>query len=305
MKIREMIRRHPANPILTPEQMPFDCYTVFNSGAVRFKDKYVMLLRVEKLDMKCHFYLAVSDDGISFAVNEEPVDYPLRDIEVKHNTHRFDARITEIEGVYYIYHAIWTNFGSSIALAKTTDFVHFDPYPHVSVPANRNAVLFPEKINGLYARLERPQDIDGSGNIWVSYSPDLEFWGKSTPLNVPKYNWSRRKVGAGAVPIKTPYGWLEIYHGTNMTASTENYYLGVLLLDLVDPSKILSAPPEFILASEKEYECFGQTPNVVFTCGAVETDDGQLNIYYGAADTRMCVAQTTIQELLEICGIQC
>lgn len=303
MQIRKMIRRYPQNPILTPEQMPFDCYTVFNSGAIRFKGKYLMLLRAEKFDMSCNFYVATSEDGFNFTVNPNPVDYPLREVEIKHRTHRFDARITEIEGVYYIYHAVWTKFGSSIALVKTTDFINFEPYPYISVPSNRNAVLFPEKINGMYARLERPQDVNGTGNIWISYSPDLEFWGKSTPLNVPNYFWSSRKVGAGAVPIKTSYGWLEIYHGTNITASTENYYLGVMLLDLKDPAKIISAPAQFILASEKDYECVGQVPNVVFTCGAVETDDGQLNIYYGAADTRMCVAQTTIQELLQICGV--
>ncbi len=244
----------------------------------------------------------LSDDGINFKVNPEPIIYPLREIEKKYGGHRFDMRITFLEDTYYCYHAIWlSSLGCSLGLAKTDDFVHFEPLPSVAVPSNRNAILFPEKINGLYARLERPQDVDGSGIIWVSYSPDLIYWGNSKPLDMPNTAWSTQKSGAGAVPIKTSKGWLEIYHATCFTASTENYYLGVMLLDLEDPSKIIAAPQKLILAAEKDYECVGQVPNVVFTGGAIETDDGTLNIYYGGADTRMCLAQTTVDRLVDFC----
>ncbi len=203
----------------------------------------------------------------------------------------------------YVCHAAWLGrWGCGIAMAVTDDFEHFEPMDYLSPPSNRNAVLFPEKIGGRYARLERPQDVNGTGSIWVGYSPDMRYWGDHLPLDIPDNNhWNRTKCGAGAIPIKTPDGWLEIYHATAMTASTENYYLGVMLLDLEDPSIVKYAPSGFILAAEKDYECVGQTPNVVFTGGAVEMPDGTLNLYYGGADTRMCLAQTTVQELVDYC----
>ncbi len=300
---RSPLRRHPENPILTPDEMPFRCYTVFNAGATWFEEKVLLLLRVEDCRRRTNFYVATSDDGVHFRVSPDPIDYPLSETEKRVGpAHRFDMRITRLEDTYYVFHAAWLGaLGCCIGLATTEDFVHFAPMPYLSEPWNRNAVLFPEKINGMYARLDRPQHIDGTGRTWVSYSPDLEFWGRSMPLNVPRTAWSRRKDGAGCIPIKTEHGWLEIYHATATTCSTENYYLGAMLLDLEDPSQVIAAPREFILAAERDYECVGQTPNVVFTGGAVEMPDGALNVYYGCADHRMALAQTTVAELVDIC----
>lgn len=300
--MKSVLERYQNNPILTPDDMPFECYSVFNAGAVRYKDKYLLLLRTEDCTRKVTFYTATSDDGYNFNVNPEPINYPLREIEKEYGGTRFDMRITLLDGTFYVCHALWlAEFGCSSAIAQTDDFVNFRPIDSISVPSNRNGALFPEKINGLYVRLDRPQNIDGSGQIWISYSPDLIYWGNSKPLEMPKTPWSKRKSGAGAIPIKTSKGWLEIYHATSRNASVENYHLGVMLLDLKDPSKVIAAPLQFILAAEKDYECVGQVPNVVFTSGAIETDDGKLNIYYGGADTRMCLAQTSIDRLLEFC----
>jgi beta-1,4-mannooligosaccharide/beta-1,4-mannosyl-N-acetylglucosamine phosphorylase len=294
--------RYKHNPILTPRQMPVDCSAVFNAGAIRFNNKVLLLLRAEDHSRQTQFYVATSDDGIHFDVNPEKINYPVREVERKHGGHRFDMRITAMDGTYYVCHAVWLGkLGCSIAIARTDDFVNYEPIESISVPSNRNAVLFPEKINGLYARLERPQDINGSGQIWVSYSPDLVYWGNAKPLNMDYTAWSTRKSGAGCIPIKTPAGWLEIYHATAMTASSENYYLGAMLLDLHDPSKVIAYPKGFILAAEEVYECVGQVPNVVFTGGAVEMPDGTLNIYYGGADTRVCLAQTTVDRLVDFC----
>ncbi|HTS18151.1 MAG TPA: glycoside hydrolase family 130 protein, partial [Verrucomicrobiae bacterium] len=291
------------NPILTPEQMPFRCYAVFNAGATMFNEGVLLMLRVEGCDRTTSFYIATSEDGVDFDVNPKPIDYPLCTTEKRYGpAHRFDARITLLDGKYYIFHAAWLEpWGCMIGAATTKDFVHFEPLPHLSEPSNRNAVLFPEKINGLYARLDRPQNVPNYGSIWVSYSPDLEFWGRSMPLNLPQAGWIRNKAGAGITPIRTPQGWLEIYHATAPTCSSENYYLGAMLMDLKDPSKVIAAPKDFILAAEKDYECVGQTPNVIFTAGAVEMSDGTLNVYYGGADTRMCLAQTTVQTLVDYC----
>ncbi|MBF0198700.1 MAG: glycoside hydrolase family 130 protein [Planctomycetes bacterium] len=301
--IHTPLTRYPENPILTPEQMPFRCYTVMNAGATIFEGKVLLLLRVEDCERQTDFYVATSTDGINFDVCETPINLPLTEQEKRYGaSHRFDMRITFLEGKYYVCHAAWLGkYGSCIGMATTEDFVNFEPIPYLSEPSNRNAVLFPEKIGGLYARLDRPQNVDGSGYTWISYSPDLIFWGKAMPLDLPYTSWNRNKNGAGSIPIKTPHGWLEIFHATAETCSTENYYLGVALLDLEDPSKVLASPREFVLAAEKDYECMGQTPNVVFTSGGVVMPDGTYNIYYGGADTRMCLATTTIKTLIDYC----
>ena len=297
--------RHEANPILAAADMPFPCYTVYNAGAAMFKGKVLLLLRVEDFAMNSDFFVATSDDGVDFEVSDRPIDYPLCETEKRFEPcHRFDMRITPMDGRYYVCHASWLGkYGCCIGMAWTTDFMHFTPMDRLSVPSNRNAVLFPEKINGLYARLERPEVGGGRGGMgmWLSYSPDLEFWGRAMPLDMPARYWTAAKSGAGAIPIKTDEGWLEIFHGCNQNCSTLNYHLGAALLDLEDPSKVIAAPEAFILAPEMEYECVGQVPNVVFTSGAVEMPDGTLNVYYGAADTRTCLAQTTVRELVDFC----
>lgn len=293
--------RHPANPIITPADMPVECSAVFNCGAVLFEGDVLLLLRVEDAERQTSFHAARSRDGIHFEVCPEPIDYPLREIERRLGSHRFDMRITPLDGTYYVYHALWIKQGSVIAMARTDDFKTFTPFEPISPPSNRNAVLFPEKIDGLYTRLERPQNVNGSGQIWISRSPDLRYWGDFAPLEMPDPSWSKRKSGPGAIPIKTSQGWLVIYHATTTTASTENYYLGAMLLDLADPSRVIAAPRKFILAPEELYECVGQVPNVVFTGGAVEMPDGTLNIYYGGADTRICLATTTVQNLVDFC----
>ncbi|MCL2351758.1 MAG: glycoside hydrolase family 130 protein [Firmicutes bacterium] len=301
---KQPLARHPQNPILTPDKMPFRCYTVMNSGAIMFNGNVLLLLRVEYCDRTTHFHTAVSSDGVNFTVSEAEIDYPLSETERNCGAaHRFDMRATPMDGTFYITHAAWLpgTLGCCVGMATTDDFVHFKPLPYLSEPSNRNCVLFPEKINGLYARIDRPQDVDGKGGMWVSYSPDLMFWGKSMPILLPSTPWYQNKCGAAGIPIKTDEGWLQIYHATANTCSSENYYLGAMLLDLNEPNKIIRAPREFILAAEKDYECVGQTPNVVFSNGHVVLPDGTLNVYYGGADTRMCLAQTTVKDLVDYC----
>ncbi|HAU37174.1 MAG TPA: glycosidase [Phycisphaerales bacterium] len=296
------LRRHGRNPILRPQDMPMECSAVFNCGAVRFGEKVLLLLRVENYRRLTTFHVATSRDGLAFDVCPDPIDYPLRETETQWVANRFDMRITPLEGTYYVCHASWLGkLGCGIGIAQTDDFVRFEAVGEISAPSNRNAVLFPRKIGGRYVRLERPQNIDGSGQIWVSRSPDLIHWGDARPLDMPYNGWSHTKTGAGAIPIETPAGWLLVYHATSKTASSENYYLGAMLVDLETPSRVVAAPTRFLLQPEELYECVGQVPNVVFTGGAVEMPDGTLNVYYGGADTRICLAQTTVAELVDFC----
>ena len=200
---------------------------------------------------------------------------------------------------FYCYHCSWlVGLGSTVALARTTDFVNFEPIGGVSTPHNRNALLFPEKIGGRYCRFERPEG--QSAIMWLSYSPDLLYWGDATPLPLPETSWNFAKTGASAVPIRTEHGWLKIYHAVSDPPSDGNYFLGAMLLDLEDPSQIIAAPRKFILAPVMDYERLGQVPNVVFCSGAVEYQD-KLHVYYGGADQRVCLATTTVDELVEFC----
>jgi len=297
-----ILQRHAQNPIITPGDMPVPCSSVFNCGATMFEGEVLLLLRAEDMARDNEFYVARSEDGVNFRISDTPIDYPLRDTEDRWLENRFDMRITPLDGCYYVTHASWLGgYGSCIGLARTTDFQHFEPVGELSTPSNRNAALFPEKIGGRYARLERPQDIDGGGRIWISFSPDLLHWGQSRPVVLPATPWSRCKTGAGAIPIKTDRGWLCIYHATSKNCATENYYLGVMLLDLHNPEHVIAAPRQFILQPETPYECMGQVPNVVFTNGAVLMPDGTVNIYYGGADTRICLAQVPLDDLLDYC----
>ena len=300
------LTRYKSNPIIVPGDVPFECAAVFNSGATMFNGKYLLLLRIEDYKRDMYFHVATSDDGVKFDINPEPINYPLHPVEAKHGGERsgkmrFDPRITKLEDAYYICHATYVvGLDCLWGMARTTDFVNFEPV-YTSLPANRNAMLFPEKINGLYARLDRPMLPGEGGGIWLSYSPDLRYWGDHMPVVLPTTGWNYTKLGPGATPIKTEQGWLEIYHATARNCSVLNYFLGAVLLDLEDPSKVIGHSDRFLLQPEKEYECVGQVPNVVFTCGAVETGDGNLNIYYAGADTCMCLATAKTQDIIDLC----
>ncbi len=159
----------------------------------------------------------------------------------------------------------------------------------------RNVVIFPEKFDGLYARLDRPHSEIAPWSIWISYSPDLRFWGESQLIMRPEpYHWDEMKIGPGAPPIKTDQGWLSIYHGVFQTMDGSVYRLGVALHDLRNPAKIIGVGDSWILQPEDPWEITGYVHNVVFTCGAVAEPDGTVKIYWGGADTVMCVGEANV-----------
>jgi len=201
-------------------------------------------------------------------------------------------------------HAAHSGHTCRLSLMQTEDFKKFQWMGFISETDNRNGVLFPEKINGLYARLDRPNTGSNTGDVWVSYSPDLVYWGKSECVfrNWEGIRWAWTKIGAGAVPIKTPEGWLTIFHGVRTQCHSHYVYqLGVCLLDLKNPAKVKAMAEDAILIPEEQYELVGQTPSVVFTCGAVVEDDGEIKLYYGGADTVQCIATTSVKRLIDAC----
>lgn len=300
---RDVLKRWSRNPIISLEDIPYPCNTVFNCAVTKFGDKYIVLLRVEDRQGHSIILKAHSEDGYHFVVEKTPCMIPCDTEPFKSYEARGveDPRIMQVEGVYYVMYTAYSRYGPRIALAKTEDFEHFERVALVSGPGNKDGVLFPEKINGKYARLDRPI-ANKIGNIWVSYSDDLIYWGDSDLVAEirPDY-WDSFRIGASAPPIKTKQGWLEIYHGVKMTASGPIYRLGVFLLDLKDLSVTLGRSEIPILSPREPYERIGDVNNVVFSCGAVVEDDGEVKVYYGAADTCICLAQASVQELVDSC----
>jgi len=301
-------KRYEGNPILKGKDFPLeaDIKNVFNSGIVKYNGSYIMVCRVENSALFDYFWIAESPDGYHFKPWPKPVEMPYHNPKFKKYAESmvYDPRVTKIGDAYYMVHAAHSGHSCRLSLMKTEDFKDFQWMGFISETDNRNGVLFPEKINGLYARLDRPNTGANTGDIWVSYSPDLIYWGKSECVfrNWEGIRWAWTKVGPGAVPIKTPEGWLNIFHGVRTQCKAHFVYqLGVCLLDLKDPAKVKAMAEEAILIPEEQYELVGQTPSVVFTCGAVAEDNGEIKLYYGGADTVQCVATTSVEWLIEAC----
>lgn len=297
----DILYRFEGNPIITIEDIPFRCNTVFNGTVVKKGEEYFQLLRVEGQQGYSVFALAKSKDGLHFSVEDKPVMTPARRGPfAKYETRGIeDPRITEIDGVYYVMYTAYSEYGTRIALAKTDDLYQYKRLALVSEPGNKDGILFPEMINGEYVRLDRPIGKD-VGSIWVSYSKNLTDWGKSEILMTPRHGmWDSFRIGASVPPIKTEYGWLEIYHGVKMTTSGPIYRIGTVLMDLEEPHKIISRCDKPILSPREDYERIGDVGNVAFACGAVVEDTGEIKVYYGAADTCICVATTKFENLID------
>ena len=298
---RDLLHRWQRNPIITPLDVPYRCNTVFNGTPVKLNGEYLMIVRVEGQQGYSFFALARSRDGVHFEVEDQPCVMPADSgpFQLWEENGIEDPRLTLLEGVYYIMYTAVCRYGHRIALASTADFHTYERIAMVSGPGNKDGVLFPERINGLYARLDRPFGHD-IGSVWISYSPDLHHWGKSERVFTPRPRyWDSYRIGASAPPILTDRGWLEIYHGVKMTSSGPIYRIGTIMLDVDDPSKVIGRCVAPVLSPRETYERIGDVGNVVFACGAVVEDDGEVKVYYGAADTSICVATCALGQLIE------
>ncbi|MFC2076780.1 glycosidase [candidate division KSB1 bacterium] len=299
--VNDLFHRWEGNPIIELDDIPFRCNTVFNGTSVKYGDEYLILLRIEGQQGYSFFALARSHDGIHFIVDNKPTLLPAKEgIFGKYETFGIeDPRATFIDGAYYIMYTASSGHGPRIALARTDDFRTFERIALISEPGNKDGVLFPEKIDDLYVRLDRPIG-QGVGSIWISFSKDLIHWGSSKVLITPRHGyWDSYRIGASVPPIRTDHGWLEIYHGVHMTSSGPIYRTGTLLLDLENPSQVISRSDAPSLSPREEYERVGEVGNVVFPCGAIVEDDGDIKMYYGAADTSLCLATTNLEELIK------
>jgi len=317
------MKRYSTNPILTRADVPniaphlIDCSSVFNPGAIKFGDQYLMMVRTQSRSRETFMVMAVSDDGINFKVDDKTVDFKGIEKIKEKIYHIYDARITFLEGTYYIMFAMDMDSGCQLGLGQTDDFREFRFLGIVSNEDIRNGVLFPEKINGKYMRLDRPNKARHSSGptsgstIWLSSSDDLLNWTPVSPVIDGRFHYWDEFIGSGPPPVKTRQGWLHIYHGVATHFGSANIYqAGIMLLDLNDPSKVIGRCPYNILEPRELWELTGQVPNVVFPSGIIvkQTDNegfaipsSDVFVYYGAADTCVGLAVTTISELLEYC----
>lgn len=259
---------------------------------------YVEDTYIQYLTSISHFRIARSTDGVNFEISDKPFIFPGTKYEAFGCE---DPRITEIEGRFYINYSAVSSLGIATGLAVTDDFETVKKIGIIFEPDNRDVCLFPEKINGEYYALHRPmQKYIGKPEIWIAKSTNLRHWGEHEHLlGASKDEWDTLKLGGGAQILKTPKGWLQIYHGVD---ERERYCLGALLLDLNNPNKILAKSETPILEPEEDYEVNGFFGNVVFSCGAI-IEDEILKIYYGAADEVTCLAEITMNNLWQHLGL--
>lgn len=296
-----LLKRYHANPIIARNAIPC-ANSILNSAVIPYKDgTYRGMFRVDNQNRDMLIHAGKSDDAIHWEIEHEPVSWKCKDPDIAQMVYGYDPRITPLDGRYYI---TWCHgyHGPSIALGVTDDFESFELLDIVLPPFNRNAVLFPRKINGKYVMLHRPSDNGHTpfGDIFLSQSDDLIHWGRHRFVMGTADGWQSTKIGAGPVPIETSEGWVMIYHGVLTSCNGFVYSMGAAILDLEKPWKVLHRTRRYIMAPTEIYECVGDVPNVTFPVSAIHDEaTDELKVYYGAADTCVCLATTTLQELIQ------
>jgi predicted GH43/DUF377 family glycosyl hydrolase len=239
-----------------------------------------MHYRAQGLDRISRIGCAISTDGYYFNRLQDPVLSPANEYELFGVE---DPRITELDGTFYMFYTAYSSHGTRVSLARSSNLIDWERMGIVLPDEdNKDVILFPEKINGRYAIFHRrPPD------MWLAYSEDLLHWTDHQIIMRPRPSmWDCVRIGAGGPVFKTEWGWLDFYHGYD---EAHVYCLGIALHDLKDPSKILKRQDAPILCPTSPWEVWGDVPNVVFTCGGIETDTDYL-IYYGGGDHVMAVA---------------
>lgn len=324
-----------ANPILTGEHAPLEwrydmdkstnpfllerigIHAAFNSGAIKWGDKYVLVVRVEADDRKSFFAVAESPNGVdNFRFWKHPVTIPEYGEPA---TNVYDMRLTRHEDgwIYGLFcverkdHSNENDLSAATAacgIARTKDLVNWERLPDLqSSTQQRNVCLHPEFVNGKYALYTRPQDgfIDagkGGGIGWALVdSMEHAVIGEEKIINRRHYHTIKEtKNGEGPHPIRTEKGWLHLAHGVRGCASGLRYVLYLYMTSLEDPSEVIAEPSGFFMAPDGE-EYTGDVMNVLFSNGWIADEDGRVFIYYASCDTRMHVATSTVERLVDYC----
>jgi predicted GH43/DUF377 family glycosyl hydrolase len=300
----ELFRRHKLNPILTVADLPYPANTIFNAGATLLPDGTTLLLcRVEDRRGHSHLTVARSANGVDgWQIDSQPTMMPDPEHFPEELWGIEDPRITYVPelGKYCIAYTAYSRGGPGVSLAFTEDFHTFERYGMVMSPEDKDAALLPHRIGECWALIHRPVGYIGA-HMWVSYSPDLKYWGDHKLMLEARRGgwWDANKIGLTAPPIETPQGWLVIYHGVRQTVSGAIYRLGLALFDLHNLEHCLLRSHNWIFGPEEPYERHGDVDNVVFPCGYTLAPDGDtLHLYYGAADTCIALATGKVSALL-------
>jgi len=303
LRASELFQRHADNPILTAESWPYTVNAVFNPGVARFGAETVLVVRVEDRTGLSHLCIARSPDGLA----DWTIDAERRLLaDLDSEPERFgieDPRITLCGDEYMVVYTGYSNAGPLVRLASTRDFETFEPHGTLMPPEDKDAALFPRTFEGRWALIHRPVTSDPRhmAHIWLSWSPDLHYWGQHTILLPAREGgwWDAHKVGLGPPPLLTDRGWLLLYHGVRATAAGSIYRLGLAVLDTEQPQRVLARSSEWLFGPDAPYERAGDVPEVVFPCGwLLEDDRDTVRLYYGAADTSICVATASLAALL-------
>ena len=304
----ELFHRYHGNPILTANQWPYRANSVFNAGATLLQNgETLLLVRVEDRRGISHLTVARSPDGVTnWTIDQQPTftpdpqNYPEEVWGVE------DPRITWVDELeqFAVVYTSYSTSGPLVSLAMTKNFRHFERKGGVMPPEDKDAALFSRRFGGRWAMVHRPiaNFPVNRANIWISFSPDLRHWGDHTVVLEARRGawWDANKIGLSPQPIETPEGWLIIYHGVRDTAGGCLYRLGLALLDLDDPLKVIRRGDEWVFGPDEPYERVGDVGDVVFPCGVVhDPNTGDLRLYYGAADTAIALATGNVNELLE------
>jgi predicted GH43/DUF377 family glycosyl hydrolase len=298
--------RHPSNPILSYEDWPYSCNTVFNAGATLLDDGTTLLLcRVEDRRGHSHFCVARSTNGIDgWKIDAKPTFLPDPENYSEEYWGIEDPRITWVPKLqkYAIVYTSYSQAGPGVSLAFTEDFKTFERRGEIMPPENKDAALLPRQIGDNWALIHRPVSPTGIGaHVWISYSPDLRHWGSHKIILRARAGpwWDANKIGLSPPLIETEQGWLMIYHGVRHSAAGCLYRLGLALFDLKTPEKCLSRGETWVFGPEEDYERKGDVGNVVFPCGYTICKDGDtIHLYYGGADTCIALATGSVRSLL-------
>ena len=293
--------RFSENPIIRRNPLP-NVARIFNSAVMPYEDGFIGVFRGEQRDGMPHIYLGRSRDAVNWEFEAEKIPFTDENGEPFMPIYAYDPRLVKVDDTYYL---MWCQdfYGAAIGIAETKDFKTFKRLENPFLPYNRNAVLFPRKIGGNFVMLSRPCDNGHTafGDIFLSESKDMEFWGHHRHVMGRSENWwESLKIGGGAAPIETDKGWLMLYHGVVNTCNGYVYSIGSAILDIDQPSKVLHRCSNYILAPEEWYEERGFVPNVCFPCATLhDSETGRIAIYYGCADSYVGIAFTTVQELYD------
>ena len=301
----ELFKRYSKNPIIVAKDLPYPAHTILNPAATRFENKTLLLARVEDRRGFSHLAKAISKNGVSdWVFDKSPTIQAESKLFPEERWGIEDPRITWMEDLkkWAVVYTAFSRTGPLVSLALTSDFVKFEKKGSIMSPDDKDAALFPRKFNGKYLLIHRPSSADRKAHIWISSSIDLKNWGEHQILLNAREGgwWDANKVGLSAQPLETPDGWLILYHGVRQTAAGSIYRLGLALLDLKNPLKVIKRSNEWIFGPEEPYEKFGDVQDVVFPCGWILDEATEnVNMYYGGADSCICLATASLSDLLK------